>query len=230
MARFRKRRKRFRRKRRKMSFTRRVKRVIKRDKKKTVEMKVAGSNLSLVDMATAGQVFEFHDYATIGLGTGVSNRIGDKINMHRWMVNIHIKSNDGTLGPEPLRWRVLVCYSSGSENLLVGDFPLSVAGFMNVEEQRQKGIYVIKDMSGVVAPCCDSPVTLANTYTRYAAAAGVDRFIRLKVRLGGRVRDYDTTDGVISKGRIWIFGISEANSGGLRSNWVVETKLYYTDS
>ncbi len=227
MARFRKRRKRFRRK-RKMSFNRRVKRVIKRDKKKTVEMKVSNSNLSRVEMATAGQVFEFHDYVTIGLGTGTGNRIGDQINLHLWKINMNLQGHDGVLTSVPLRYRILVAYSSGSENLLVGDFPSSVFGFMNLEEQKQKGIYIIKDFTGVLAPCCDTPVSAADKYTRWAAAHATSRMIRLNVRLKGRQRAYDNTDGVISKGRLWLYAISEVDAAD-HSFWEADTRLFYTD-
>ncbi len=224
MARFRKRRRRFRRK-RKMGLTRRIKRVVRKIRKKTVEMKFDDWNLAITPVTSTGLLTEFFGFAAIPEGTGPDDRIGQHINMYRWMIHLTLFGTSAPTSSAPQTTRLIVAYARNAT--AATDFPPTVDGFMDLEQARGKGIYVIRDWKWTLAPQVPVVTTLADSFATQARAHPMTRFRDFKINLKGRNRAYDNIS--ITNGFLYIYAITDPV--GAQANLLqARTRLFYTDS
>ena len=223
-----KRRKRFRRgRRRKGGFRKKVKRIVKSEFKKKIEMKYTSATLGVSNVSSTGSLTEHFDITAIIQGVLNGQRVGQHINLHKWFVNFRFLGPAGTLWPTPLRMRIIVCYSKRTVTTV--DFPTSIDNFMDLELMKRNGIYVMIDRSFSLAP--EGPTILAtvDTYVQWCATLPPHRTWRKKFNLKGRKRSYDALT-EITNGRLWTYAISEANPALATCRMGQESRLFYTDA
>ena len=197
------------RKRRKMNFTRRVKRVVKKEFKKRIEMKHVRGVVALAPIGAFGSLISL--LPTIPQGTDHNDRIGTRINLHLMKLHAHIQGPTGGANAFILRCRVIVCYCKQAPPLLT-DFPPTIDGFMNYEGMRTSGMYVMSDRTHTLAPCCPTVIAVADTYSYWAAAQKTNVTLRKTFRLRGRREQYEEAGGV-QHGFYYLFALSDVNGG-----------------
>ncbi len=232
MARYRKRRKRFRRRRRRGGFNKKVKRIVKKEFKKKIEMKYATGSVPLFAVSNTGTLSEHFPVAGILQGVALNQRIGNKINLHKWLINFSFVGPIG-LSQTPLRMRVMIVYSKRTVVNL--DFPQNPDLFMDLETMKRNGIYVISDKIMTLAPQFSTVVTIppadpqAMVYVKWCASHPATRSSRRKINLRGRTRNYDAAI-EITNGRLWVYAVSEINASAETCRMGMESRLFYTDA
>ena len=183
-------------------------------------------------MTTVGVLVEAFAVASITNGASVNQRIGEKINLHRWMLNLNIFGGTGAASSVALTYRVIIAYARST--CISTDFPQGVDEFWDYGEAREKGIYAMKDITGTLAPTTgrvtvtsSSPDTYA--FVRWCAAHRTNSIRRMKFRLKGRERLYDDADGIIARGRLYVFAVSESDAAEV-CRFSYRSRLYYTDA
>ncbi len=214
-----------RKRRRKMSLGRRVKTIVKKQFKKRIEMKFAEDDQAAISMNAGGLLTEFFTAAEIQRGVADDERVGDRINLHRWMIRGIISGPAGPNTELALYCRVIIATSKRAA--AASDFPTSVVSHVNADAMKKAGLFFVSDRVYYLAPASSTNVTTADTYSRWAGSAPMTRYINKKIRLRGRERRY-LNDASIEIGHLYIYSISET-AGGDFCNQLFETRLYYTD-
>jgi len=231
MARRFKRRKRFRRRRR-GGMVKKVKRIVKKEFKKRIEMKYSTGTIATFGVSSTGTLSEQFPVAGILPGTAINQRIGNKINMHKLLISFNWLGAVG-VAAIPLRLRVMIVYSR--RTVTVPDFPATVDKFMDLEAMKKQGIYIISDKIMTLAPQFPTTTIIpavspqVETYVHWCSAHPSSKSSRRKIRLRGRLRTYDAAV-EITNGRLWVYSISEANAAAETCRMAIEARLFYTDA
>lgn len=215
------------RKRRKMNLTRRVKRVVKREFKKRIEMKRLTTVIGLTAIGATGSTFDLMPATANIQGTAINQRVGLKINVHRLILNMHAQGASGSANGFVLRMRIMIVYSSKSTPILA-DFPPTIDGHMAISAMTSRGIHIVSDKTFSLAPCCPTLTTTADTYAYWAASHSTHRTFRRKLRFKGRPREYDSAGNAIH-GFYTIWALSDVN-GGEVNNLEIQSRFYFTDA
>lgn len=218
-----------RRKRRKLSIGKRMKRVVRQEFKKRIEMKRVTGTSSMAEVASAGTLIDLLAAGDIPQGDAQGQRTGNKINMHRLQTVMHLQGPAGQTDPVVVRARVVFAYAK--QACILADFPGGIDTFWNLAAMKANGIYKISDRTYTLAPCCATVVNTGQTnvyWSAWAASHPSRRTIKKQFNFKGRAREWDDA-AAVTKGFWYLYVFSETNADADRCDFAITDRWFFTD-
>jgi len=208
-------------KRRKMTAGK-VKRIVKKELRKNVEMKHVSQTVAK-NLITGGT--ELRTVIMPSQGVDVINRIGDSINLWRWNMNLSIFGYEAA-GAAPARVRIMVMWSHIS--VPVTSLPSTINGLPQFDLLKESGTFIMSDRTYVVAPNAVSTNLAADVYAWFPASHPSIRNFKFRFRLKGRKNTVETDGSTPRNGFLQYYFICDT-FGGDEVSWQSDSRVYYTD-